>query len=189
MLNPANLVLRLVAVFIVATCCSVAAQNSTAKTPESLAFHCFDKPFVSVSARTRGRDTIPVVQLSLSDPLGRRQGKGVRGRKIPTSNYGEVTQVRSAQQRSRARAIEICDAKQGVYELRVEEHGSEAYVLDVSGQAPDTDKTDSLLLHHIAVEGRTRTYKFTFKIEKRQVIVRWLDRNGNEQIGIENNEW
>ena len=162
MLNPANLFLRFVAVSIVATCCSVAAQNSTAKTPESLAFQCFDKPFVSVSARTRGRDTVPVVGLSLSDPLGRRQGEGVHSRKIPTSKYGEVVEVRSAPQRSKALAIEICDAKQGVYELRVEEHGSETYVLDVSGQAPDTDKTDSLLLHHIAVKGRTRNYKFTF---------------------------
>ncbi len=176
-------------VFIVMACCSCSAQVTATRMHESLAFRCLDKPFISVSVRARDGDTVPAVRFSIADPQGREQGEGVRGAKIPSSSYGDVVQVRTAPQRSKALAVEICKAEQGAYDIKVEERGITPYILDVSGQAPHTDNSDTLLLHHLAQRGRIRRYRFTFRISMLQVIVRWIDPDGNERIVIENNEW
>jgi hypothetical protein len=176
-------------ILILTTGLSIAAQDKTSQNSESLALHCFEKSFLSVSARTRSRDVIPTVKLSLTDPLGRRQGELARSPQIPTSSYGEIVQIPRLPDRSRALAIEVCDAEQGVYQLKVEEHGDEPYVLDVTAQAPNAGIIPSLLLHHIAREGRIGHYRFTLKIAKEKVDIRWLDQAGHEQTRIEINEW
>jgi hypothetical protein len=179
-------------VFIIATLILTTgqsrAQDKTSRNTESLVFHCFDKPFVGVSVRTRGRDVVPTVNLSLTDPLGRRQGERARSPQIPNSSYGVVVQLPKEPDRSRVRAIEVCDAEPGVYQLKVEEHGDDPYVLDVTALAPKSDAL-SLLLHHIAKEGRIGHYRFTLRITKGQVDIRWLDQSGHEQTTIEFNEW
>jgi hypothetical protein len=168
---------------------SVAAQDKASQNTESLAFHCFDKPFLGVSVRTRGRDVVPAVKLSLTDPLGRRQGERARSPQIPNSSYGVVVQLPERPDRSRVRAIEVCDAEPGVYQLKVEEQGGEPYVLDVTALAPKSDISPSLLLHHIPKEGRIGHYRFTLKITNGQVDIGWLDQEGHEQMRIEFNEW
>jgi hypothetical protein len=168
---------------------STAAQDKTSQNTESLALHCFEKPFVSASVRTRSRDVVPAVKLSLTDPLGRSQGERTRSPQIPASSYGEVVQIPRLPDRSRALAIEVCDAEQGVYKLRVEEHGDEPYVLDVTAEAPNADITPSLLLHHIAQKGRIGHYRFRLRITNGQVDIKWLDRAGQERMRIEDNEW
>lgn len=182
-------IISVIRILILTTALSIAAQDKTSQNTESLALHCLEKPFVSVSVRTRSRDVVPTVKLSLTDPLGRRQGERARSPQIPTSTYGEIVQIPSLPDRSKALAIEVCDAEQGVYKLRVEEHGDEPYVLDVTAQAPNAGTIPSLLLHHIAKEGRIGHYRFTLRITKKQVDIRWLDQAGHEQTRIEINEW
>jgi hypothetical protein len=173
---------------VVATCCFAIPQDNSARTRESLARHCFNEAFVSLSARTRNRDTIPNVSLLLTDPLGRMQGEGVRGAGIPTSSYGQIVQVLSSPQRSRALAIEVCGAVEGEYEVMVKEQGTENYVVDLAARYRETS-TLSLLLYHHAQYGRTRKYRFTFRVEKKEAVVRWLDSDGREVMELEPNEW
>jgi hypothetical protein len=183
-----KLTIFLFGIFILTTSLP-AARNATSQNAESLALRCFEKPFIGVSVRARGRDVVPAVNLSLTDPLGRRQGEGSRDPQIPTSSYGIVVQIPKLPDRSRVRAIEVCDPEPGVYGLKLEEHGDEFYVLDVTAQAPNAGIVASLLLYHIATEGRIGHYRFTSKIAKEKVDIRWLDQADHEQTRIEINEW
>jgi hypothetical protein len=176
-------------ILILTTGLSAAAQDGTSRNKESLALHCSEKPFLSVSVRTRNRDVVPAIKLSLTDPLGRWQGDPARSPRIPDSSYGEIVQIPNLPDRSRARAIEVCDAEQGVYKLGVEEVGDEPYVVDVTADAPNADTVPSLLLHHIAQKGRIGHYQFRLRITDGQVNIKWLDRTGHEQMRIEINEW
>jgi hypothetical protein len=178
-----------ISILVLITNLLIAAQDKASQNNESLALHCFDKTFVSVSVRTRTRNVVPTVKLSLADPLGRRQGERARSPQIPNSSYGEIVQLPKLPDRSRALAIEVCDAEQGVYHLTVGEHGDEPYVVDVTAQSPNAGTIPSLLLHHIAQEGRIFHYRFTLKTTKEQVDIMWLDKAGHGQTRIEINEW
>jgi hypothetical protein len=167
---------------------SLLSQDSSREARKSFGFSCLRKPFVSVSASTPKRDRAPSVQLQLTDPSGRTKGNGTRGLKIPSSRYGEVVQIPNAPNSSRAIAIEVCDAEQGTYEFHVREAGIQPYLLEVRGMG-DTDNIETLALHHVALDGRRRSYKFIFKIDGRHVTVRWLDDAGQELQRVENNEW
>jgi hypothetical protein len=128
------------------------------------------------------------VQLDVTDPSGRTQGKRVHHPQIPSSRYGAVVQIPIAPERSEAIAVEVCDAELGIYEVNVHEVGSSPYQLEVRARG-DADNSQTLALHHIATDGRTRSYRFVFKIEDRQVTASWLDDEGHEQLRIENYEW
>ncbi|MGO8795865.1 MAG: hypothetical protein ACLQLC_13665 [Candidatus Sulfotelmatobacter sp.] len=172
---------------------------------ESLAAQCDEKPFLSVAAHTRERNVIPTIDLTLSDPSHRMQGKDVRGTVIPESRYGGVVQIPSMANRSTVLAIEVCNAERGVYEIQVKEHGDEPYGLDVTAIDPETHET--MLLHHIAQDGRVLRYKFIFKLDGKKHPARetskcgelpcapdfdavmWLDSQGYEQMRIEDNDW
>jgi hypothetical protein len=167
---------------------SAFVQGSRTEPQKSLGFSCLRRSFISVTASTSKRDRFPLVQLELTDPSERTTGKGARGSVIPSSRYAEIVELPSAPDRSKAIAVEVCDAEQGIYVLRVHELGHEPYLLSVRGMGP-AENNETLVLHHLAQEGRTRSYKFIFKIEDRHLIVRWLDDQGQEQQRIENNEW
>jgi len=58
-------------------------------------------------------------------------------------------EIPNAPERSKSLALEICNAKQGVYEVNVTELGSEPYLLGVRGNAK-TDNGATLSLQHIS---------------------------------------
>jgi hypothetical protein len=183
--------------------------QSSSRVVESLALQCDEKEFIRVSARAREPNVIPAVDLTLSDPSRRMQGKDVHGTLVPESQYGPVVEIPGMPDRSTVLAIEICNAEQGVYDIGVKEHGSEAYVLAVTAIDPETH--DTLLLLHIAEAGRIRHYRFRFKLEKKQDdarestqrrqkacgdfpcppkgSLRWLDSSGQPKLIIEDNDW
>jgi hypothetical protein len=179
----------LVAAMVLANCCKGISKEKPQKNQESLALQCLDQQFIGVLARTRARDTVPKVKLSLTDPAGRKQGKDVMSSEtIPDSRYGTVIQLRNQPEHSKAFGIEVCNAETGVYGIEVAEQDSQAYVLDVTGIG-NTENSQSLLLHHISRPGRVLHYRFRFKIEGRKVVLRWLDEEGNDVLEIEPNEW
>jgi len=183
--------IAIVALLFAVISASAAAQDNPAHVQESRAYHCLDVPFVGIYARTRDRGATPAIQLLLTDPLGRTAGEGSSGVRVPDSGYGEVVQVQSNPQHSKALGAEICNAKEGTYEIAVRENGSAPYVLDVSGRGKTVDG-QSLLLHHTAKEGRTLYYRFTFHIKNRHVLLRWLDTQGHELMDgtlLEINDW
>jgi len=94
----------------------------------------------------------------------------------------------NAPERSKSLALEICNAKQGVYEVNVTELGSEPYLLGVRGNAK-TDNGATLSLQHISEKGRIRHYRFIFRIEEKRLILNWLDKDDKELMKIEDSEW
>lgn len=155
---------------------------------ESMAFSCQAKPFLSVSVSAPNHDAASPVQLKLVDPSGREQGHRLRGTPIPGSHYEEVVEVPTAPSRSLVRAVEICDAEAGQYELTVYEHGSDRYRVTVVAQESDADRY-ALEMRLNSRGGRTRRYRLVFKIAGRQPSVSWLDNQGHERLHIENSEW
>jgi len=167
-----------------------AIAQAKPRVPESLAHHCFDAPFVGVYARTKNRDSAPGLQLWLIDPLNRSAGEPTSGERIPDSTYGEVVQIVKLPEHSKALAVEVCNAHEGTYEIKLEEKTSEPYVLDISGNG-DVAVSSSLLLHHIPSR-RTLHYRFTFHIKGRKVLLFWLDEQGREVPEgqpLEINDW
>jgi hypothetical protein len=164
------------------------SQISPAQATTSLAFSCLGKPFISVSGSTANHGSTPALELSLSDPLSRTAGFEAKGDHIPDSAYGPVIEIPKLPESSRALALEICNAEQGVYEIKVTELGDKAYRLTVSGTGGKKNN-EALILHHVSREGRIRHYKFVFRIESEQVILKWLDKDGAEQLKIEQSEW
>jgi len=168
--------------------CPLASQTSPTEARTSHAFSCLDKPFVSVSGSTKDHESIPALGLSVTDPLSRTDGFVSKRGNIPDSTYGPVIEIPNLPERSRALAFEICNAEQGVYEIKISELGDEAYRLSVSGRG-STKNDEALVLHHVSQEGRIRHYRFIFRIEGDKLILRWLDRDGGEQLKIEPSEW
>jgi hypothetical protein len=151
-------------------------------------FSCLGRPFVSVAAMTPRRDGFPAVELVLTDPLGRTAGAGLHGKQIPESSYGNIVEIPRHPQRSKARAVEVCNAEQGIYEVKVEELAIDPYLLVANGDG-DVDKADSAILNHIGRKGRIRRYRFKVTIKDRQVTLSWLDAQGHQQLLIETPEW
>jgi len=154
----------------------------------SLETQCENSSFLSISARTRTRETAPHVELLLRDSSGRVQGQGVRIGEIPMSRYAEIVQLPRDPQKSRALAIEVCNAEVGLYEIEIKEKGTEPYVLDVTASG-EGQNIQSMFLHHIARNGVTRRYRFVFRRDNASAILRWLDENGEERMKIENYDW
>jgi hypothetical protein len=167
---------------------SIGSQSSSTQPTTSLAFSCLGKLFVSVSASTPNHESIPAIGLALSDPVGRTAGFAIKRGDIPDSSYGPVIEIPKLPQRSRALALEICNAEQGLYEIKVTEFGDKPYQLTVRG-AGDAKNNSALALYHDSRKGRVRHYRFVFRIEGDQMILKWLDTDGVERLKIEQSEW
>jgi hypothetical protein len=164
------------------TCTSILAQAR-----ESMLFSCLEKPFLSVSVSTPNEDVASAVQIKLVDPTGHQQGYKLRGTPIPRSHYEEVVEVPNAPTRSLVRAVEICDAEAGQYELTIYEHGSDRYRIKVVSAESNADLY--ALEMRLNSRSRTRRYHLIFKIAGHQPSVSWLDGQGREQMHIENSDW
>lgn len=162
------------------------------KPRDSLELSCVDRNYIGVLAETRDRKTIPSVQMTLVDPLGRSQGKQQIGASatqvIPNSQYSAIQQIPGFSRPTLARAVQICDADQGVYSLTVQERGTEPYHLSVTASAKAIDQV-TLPLKHMSRKGRVRKYRFIFTVERDHVTLSWLDQDGKPQMRIENSEW
>ena len=172
---------------LLAICALKATQGFAAEERRPLSYSCSDERFLSVSASTSDRSSIPSVELTLTDPSLRTQGREAHGDQIPTARYGEIAEIPKQPQSSKALAVEVCNAEIGVYEIKMSEHGSSHYSLTVQGE--NGTSSESLLLHHISQEGRTRRYRFVLKTTNGKLSLRWLDSEGHEHMRIENSDW
>jgi hypothetical protein len=175
-------------VLLTAICALIATQGLAAEHHEPLSYSCPDERFVGVSASTSERSSVPSLELTVKDPSLRTQGQEAQGNQIPTSRYGEIAEIPKEPQHSKALAVEVCNAEIGVYEINISEHGSSHYSLTVQGQN-GTGGSESLILHHISHDGRTRRYRFILKTTNGKLSLRWLDSEGHESIKIENSDW
>ena len=166
----------------------VGIGEASTKPRNSLAFSCLDSPFISFFAAGPAHRTFPAVSLSLIDPLGRSGGSGTKNDAIPDSHYGPVVEIPEHPEYSKSLALEICNAEQGVYEVKVTELGNEPYVLGVRASAKH-ENGETLLLHHTSEKERIRQYRFRFRIEEKGLTLGWLDKDDKEQIKIEESEW
>jgi len=170
-----------VLILMMAVSSPLKSQNPQSKSLEPLLGYCFDLPSRSVTVHTPTRDSSPAIMLLLTDPLGRTAGESSSGRRIPDSSYGAINQIPNRPNvHSRALAVEVCNAKEGIYEIRVDEKSSERYALEISAESPAAGNGVSLLLHHIARKDRTRTYHFVFRVENHILVLRWIDSHGHE---------
>ncbi len=180
-------------VFMIAASSPLTSQNSQTQSLEPLTIHCLDLPSLSVAARTPTRGYTPAIELVLTDPLGRAAGKSSSDQRIPDSSYGEINELPNHQQlHSRALAVEVCNPKEGIYQISVEEKAAEKYALVVSARNPTAGTSNSLLLHHIARNKQARNYRFAFRVENHILVLRWLDPQGHEvpdALPLEPNDW
>jgi hypothetical protein len=183
---------RLVSVFIILAAASVCAcaqsARETKEVKDALAFSCHGKPFVRVAALTQKRDSFPSVELTITDPVGRVEGEENRSKRIPDSSYGRIVEVPQHPEMSKAVAVEVCNAEQGIYSLEIGETGSGPYVVMADGDG-DVDIGGSTFLYHVGRPGRVLRYKFRFTIKDRKVDIGWLDDKGKEQAILETPEW
>jgi hypothetical protein len=159
-------------------------QSSVNKPQKSMMYSCEAAPFLSVSVSTPKRNSLPRVQIKLMDPLSRAQGVNVSGRHIPESHYEDVVVAPKAPDHSRQHAVEVCGAAQGEYALTVYEHSDELYRIDVG-----VDVREFLSATLQSHEGRIRQYKFRVTVKKGQVDLTWLDKNGQPQLALGENDW
>jgi len=83
------------------------------------------------------------------------------------------------------RAVEICGAEPGKYEVELHERKDEIYRLSIEAG----DESLDTKLH--AREDRDRQYNFVLSIDpkKKTVDLMWLDRNGKPQRYLDQNSW
>jgi hypothetical protein len=181
-------------IVFVASLGATPAWNQTSVHPKeikaSFLYSCLESPSLSVAASTPYHDGSPAVKLSLVDPKGQVQPRTTGKRTIPKSSYGEVVEMPKSQTRSRALAIEICDAVQGSYSLRVEETGGQPYRISVRGNAPNT--SESRGLKHQSNIGRVWNYRFFYHVQNKEAKIEWLDENDrllDPRVPLDMNEW
>jgi len=151
----------------------------------SLQDQCDKPPFLSVSVSTLTRNNLPAVELRVTDPKGRKQGFGVSTNLIPASRYAEVVQVPKFPDRSRVRAVEVCGADKGEYEVEVIEQGTETYRLAVQVE------NESLFATLRSQEHRIRRDRFLFSPDpaKGTINLMGIDRNGKPRHYLDDNNW
>lgn len=120
---------------------------------------------------------MPPVQIRLVDPSKREEGVDISGEKIPVSRYAEVVELPKLPQRSRVRAIEICGAEAGAYEIVVYEHGSDTYRLSVG-----VDGAEYMSTNLQARKGWIRHFRFQLRNEDRKLSLTWLDNKGHPKF-------
>lgn len=141
----------------------------------SLHYSCLNKPFLSVSVFTPSHDSFPDVELRLIDaggqPLPSRKHK-----RVSKFQSGRVIEIPRLPAKSKAVAVEVCDAVQGDYALVVSEYANAEYLLAV--RADDGNTGNEAMSSGISSRrGRTCTYPFRVLMQYRSVRVRWLESN------------
>lgn len=146
---------------------------------------CNKPSFLSVSVSTPTRNELPKVELRVTNPEGKKQGFGASTDLIPASRYADVVQIPQLPDRSRIRAVEVCGAEKGKYEVEIIEQSNEIYRLVV--QVENESLSDTL---H-SQEHRIRRYKFSFSPDpaKGTVNLWWIDRNGKPRHYLDDNNW
>jgi hypothetical protein len=166
-------------------------QKATKSTDikDSLIFSCLGKTALSVEAMTSRHVGFPEVQLTLTDPQGRTAGEDSRGDRIPGSRYSRIFGTpKPHKEYSKSRAVEVCNAEQGIYQLTLHEVANESYLINAMGTG-DVDVEGGITLYHVGKPGRVRHYRFSFSIKDRKLEMNWLDGEGREQLIIEPPEW
>ena len=148
-------------------------QTKNSKSRQSLRYSCSNKPFLSVSAYTAGHANFPDVELRLIDPLGRSSGNGSDGKRIPKTQNGRVIEIPKNAKRSKAIAVEVCDAMQGDYLVVVSEHGKEEYGLGISANDGGTGNEAMGSAFH-SLPNRTCKFQFRFLMKDHSVTLRWV---------------
>ncbi len=95
----------------IATCSALSDEPRDQPRP-SLALSCLDVPFLSVSLSSPKRDMMPATRFVVTDPIGRKAGEHQKGNTIPRSRYAEIVEIPKLPLRSKALAVEICNAQQ-----------------------------------------------------------------------------
>jgi len=176
----------LVTLVLITISCFTGTPCMASVSKPSLELNCLDRPFLGVAVSTPERNAIPTVQLTLRDPLGRAAGAGIKHTRIPHSRYGNVVQIPNDPERSRMLAVEICDARQGVYTITIREGGNSRYRLEVIASGKD-----SLFepLHRSSRDGRILINKFAFKIQSGAAKIIWLDKTEKPLDQREIDDW
>jgi hypothetical protein len=120
----------------------------------------------------------------LKDQQSREQGANLKEKRIPRSLYADVVEIPIMSASSRAHAVEICGADQGLYTVTVYEHADELYRIVVRGVASSLE----VILH--AREGRVRQHRFLFRIEgDDKSDLSWIDKKGRPELNIDDRDW
>ncbi len=144
---------------------------------EAYTLSCLDVAWVRIAASTRLHDSIPAVELRLVDPNGRMAGARVSSNEsIPRSHYGNIIEMPKHPEISKAVAVEVCDPRQGEYEVTVWERTTGAkYDLRIVGDSRTSMESQSLTL--ASVSGRT--CRFRFRLTRREGLeIGWIDKLG-----------
>jgi hypothetical protein len=160
--------------------CRIAAagQATTTDPSESIRFSCLDSRFLRVSAHVPKHDRFPDVELQLTDELGQQAGDGKYNRRIPHSQYGRITELPKMPNRSKAVAVEVCDAKPGRYLFSVSEHGNAPYRISVTGGDGTSSNTgnETQIIYRQPSGDRGCRFSFDFFLTDGKVTIRWLDK-------------
>jgi hypothetical protein len=157
---------------------SVHAQKGIPQYSDTLHYSCFDSPFLGIEAYAPDHRSFPNVELELVDPSGRRAGSGQQELTIPHSHYGKIVEIPEYPARSKAIAVEICDAIGGRYIFSVLEHDKTQFKIAVKGY-DGKDGEQIAILNNVSGGDRTCQYKFDFSVVKGKVAIRWLDRTNH----------
>ena len=91
-------------------------------------------------------------------------------------------------ERSKALAIEVCNAEQGEYGAAIEEKDNAAYRITVRVR-DGYGGYNSLLLHEVGRKSGIQRYKFVFQLKPSGIVLRWVvepepGRKASEGVGV-----
>jgi hypothetical protein len=115
--------------------------------------------------------------MQLVDPFGHGAGRGITSKRLAGSRYGRIVELPKRSDKSKAVAVEVCNAKTGGYVITASEHTTTDYLLKVRGDAGefgDESVSDVIYVRH-PTGGRTCSYRFAFSWGNRKVAIRWLN--------------
>jgi hypothetical protein len=162
--------------------CSAASTQQSSEVKQSLQYSCIhDEFFLGVSVSLPEHDRFPAVRLTLSDPAERQIGFRAGRQQIPKSGYGRIVEISTLPNRSRAVAIEVCGAMQGVYMLTVDEQEAAHYRLSVRGTGAQTSNIQ--VFNFVSKSGGRRQYRFRYISTEGNSRIEWLDDSG-QQLSI-----
>lgn len=156
----------------------VHAQEANSEYSDTLHYSCFDSPFLAVEAYAPDHRSFLDVELELVNPSGREAGSAKHEVSIRHSHYGKIVESPEDPDRSKAIAVEICDAIGGRYVFSVLEHNRTQFKIAVKGY-DGKDGEQIAILNNVSGEDRTCQYKFDFSMVKGKVAIRWLDRTNH----------
>lgn len=128
---------------------------------------------------------MPTAELRVTDHGSRTQGSGVVTNSIPASRYADVAQVPKFPDRSTVRAVEICGAETGEYEVEISDKNDETYRLTVEVENESLSSWVHSRGHGV------RRYKFSFRPDPAKGVMNlmWIDRHGKPRSYLDGNDW